>query len=296
MSNLPIHWGDKVHYISESISPLVMGIDPDINDIPDIFKNNADSAALWLLEYVDFLLTIANGHVGFIKFQSAFFEACGTEGIQVLAVCIKKARKYGYGIILDAKRGDISSTSKAYAQAYLTPCHAGGLSDLEVDCITINPFLGPESLEPFINCSRNYGKGLFILAKTSNPGSAWLQDKKIDGYRVSDRTAEVINIWAQETINETGLSAIGAVVGITHPKDGKRLRNIMPNSVILAPGLGAQGGNTREIGAMQREDGTGLIISASRGITKVEEHPKSKEHYEKLVLNHLISYKSLLQQ
>ncbi|MDX9690588.1 MAG: orotidine-5'-phosphate decarboxylase [Alphaproteobacteria bacterium] len=231
------HWADFVSDKVKARSDLVLGIDPLLSDIPDFLKTGGRSVTDVLRAYVMFLLETTADQVGFIKYQSAFFEAHGAAGVGVLAESIAEAKRHGHGVILDAKRGDVGGTAEAYARAYLTPASAGGSSDLEVDCLTINPFLGPETLEPFVACAKTYGKGLFMLVKTSNPGAGWLQDREIGDTRVSDRIAQLVAEWAEETIGACGLSSIGAVVGATYPEDGRRLRKIMPDSIFLAPVL-----------------------------------------------------------
>ncbi len=215
------HWGDLVAERTEHYGGLVIGVDPVFEDMPNCFRERFDDYGDCLTAYVDFLIESSKQKVGFVKFQSAFFEVFGMPGLRALANGIKLAKGSGMGVILDAKRGDIGSTAAAYARAYLTPGDAGGLSGLEADCLTVNPFLGPDTLEPFVDCSRRFGKGLFILTKTSNPGSGWLQDKHIDGEPVSDRIARLINGWAEETLGASGLGAVGAVVGATFPADGR---------------------------------------------------------------------------
>lgn len=289
------HWGNFVRAQVHMFGELVVGIDPVLEDMPLCFEQKNERPSGWLDSYVEFVLDTISGEVGFVKFQSAFFEACGAEGVRALADGISKAKSLGLGVILDAKRGDIDSTSAAYGRAYLTPRSAGGNSDLEVDCMTINPFLGPETLEPFVNCARMYGKGLFILAKTSNPGAIWLQDKIIDGKRVSDRIAEQIASWAEETVGDSGLSTIGAVVGATFPEDGRRLRTLMPNSIFLAPGVGAQGGSLDSIHALRRQDGSGILVPVSRGITKVPDRDLSESAYAELIRNRIAHYRKTLE-
>jgi len=175
------HWGDFVAEKIKMHGELVLGIDPVFEDIPVVFKYPEKSPAEVLADYVSFLLDILSDQIGLVKFQSAFFEAFGADGIKILANGIYSAKQKGIGVILDAKRGDIGSTAAAYANSYLTPKNAGSNSNLEVDCLTVNPFLGPDTLTPFVECSIKYGKGLFILVKTSNPGAGWLQDKVIEG-------------------------------------------------------------------------------------------------------------------
>ncbi|WP_199775074.1 orotidine-5'-phosphate decarboxylase [Sphingopyxis sp. MG] len=197
-----MHWGDTVKSKIETVGSLVLGIDPAPDHAP---LSLCDRSDLFLERYVTALLDGAEGKVGFVKFQSAHFEAFGSDGVASLARCIAIARERRMAVILDAKRGDIGSTADAYARAYLVP----GGSDLEVDCLTVNPFLGPETLEPFVNCARDYGKGLFILVKTSNPGSGWLQDQSVDGAPVSERVAETVAEWADETLGDCGIGAVG---------------------------------------------------------------------------------------
>ena len=218
-----MHWGDTVKSGIEAIGSLVLGIDPAPGHAPHSLANEPDR---FLERYTTTLLDGAEGKLGFVKFQSAHFEAFGSGGIASLARCIAIARERKFAVILDAKRGDIGSTAEAYARAYLVP----GGSDLEVDCLTINPFLGPETLEPFVDCARDYGKGLFVLVKTSNPGSGWLQDQAIDGVSVSGHVARIVAAWADETLGDHGVGAVGAVVGATYPSQAEQLRAAMPRS------------------------------------------------------------------
>lgn len=290
------HWGDFVAEKTKTHGEFVLGIDPIFEDIPTVFKNPGKSPTEVLADYVSFLLTITWDQIGFIKFQSAFFESFGADGIKVLARGISTSRQKGIGVILDAKRGDIGSTSAAYAKTYLTPQNAGSNSDLEVDCLTVNPFLGPETLTPFVECSLKYGKGLFILVKTSNPGSGWLQDKEIEGIKISDRIAMLVAELATETIGTSGLSCVGAVVGATYPEDSKRLRGIMINSIILAPGIGPQGGKQEDIQALRRQGLSGVLVPVSRGITKVDDLAITKDNYAGLLKNRIYSYKKSLER
>lgn len=278
-----MHWGDFVAEKTRSHGEFVLGIDPVYGDIPVVFKKDAVSETEAVRTYVQFLLDTIYDQIGFVKFQSAFFEAFGSKGVEVLARCIAYGKKKGLGIILDAKRGDIGSTASAYADAYLRPKDAGSLSDLEVDCMTINPFLGPETLEPFVDCARKYGKGLFVLVKTSNPGAGWLQDKLIDGACVSDRVAKLVYDWAAETKGSFGLSSVGAVIGATFPEDGKRLRKLMPDSIMLAPGLGAQNGKPEDISVLRRPDISGVLVPVSRGVTKTDNLAISLDAYATLI-------------
>lgn len=211
----------------------------------------------------------------------------GSAGVASLARSIASARELGFAIILDAKRGDIGSTAEAYARAYLEP----GASDLEVDCLTINPFLGPETLEPFVQRARDFGKGLFVLVKTSNPGSGWLQDQQIGDESVSARIADLVAGWAEETRGASGVGAVGAVVGATYPAQGQALRRLLPRSVLLAPGLGEQGGDPAAITALATPSAP-VLISASRGIAAVEDRGIPLEDYKALVRERIAAFQA----
>jgi len=281
------HWGDLVARITVEVGELVLGVDPVAARVPYVFKPHADDTD-WLDDYVDTLLSAATGYAGIVKFQSAFFEAFGSSGVVALSRAIRRARSMGFAVILDAKRGDIGATAAAYATAYLTPASKGG-TDLEVDCITVNPFLGPDSLEPFVDCSRDYGKGLFVQVKNSNPGSGWLQDQMIGEECVSDRVGRLVDEWADQTRGTSGLGNVGAVVGVTYPHDGARLRMVMPNAVFLAPGFGTQGGRAEDVNLMRRASGNGVLLPVSRSVCDValEDRDIAAEDYHDLVQRRL---------
>jgi orotidine-5'-phosphate decarboxylase len=226
-------WIELVERNVAKFGDLVAGIDPSPPDIPEFFGHDGP----WIGRFVDFMIEAIEGRVGFVKFQSAYFEACGLVGLAALAAGIKKARAVGIGVILDAKRGDIGATASAYARAYLTPASAGGSGDFEADCLTVNPLMGPDTLEPFIECANRFGKGLFVLCRTSNPGAGWLQDKMTGNRLVSDRLADLIAAMGADANSDSRLNAVGAVVGATVPHEGRRLRQLLPRSIILAPGL-----------------------------------------------------------
>lgn len=281
-----MHWGDSVKTKVEIVGPLVLGIDPSPDHAPIALMSDPSR---FLERYASKLLDGAEGKVAFIKFQSAYFEAWGSAGIASLAKCIASARERGFAVILDAKRGDIGSTADAYARAYLDPRG----SDLEVDCLTVNPFLGPETLEPFVARARHHGKGLFVLVKTSNTDSGWLQDQCIEGLSVSERLARVAAMWADQTVGDHGVAAVGAVVGATYPEQGQRLRKLMPQSVFLAPGLGTQGGNPAAISAVATPTGP-VLVSASRGVAAVEDRSISLPTYVELIRDRLDRFREAL--
>jgi orotidine-5'-phosphate decarboxylase len=280
-----MHWGDLVSAKVAAHGQLVLGIDPAPEHAPSALSAGPSP---FLRRYAELLMNAAHGLVGFVKFQSAFFEAFGSEGVAELARAIAVAKELDYAVILDAKRGDIGSTAEAYAQAYLSPAHAGG-TDLEVDCLTVNPFLGPETMEPFVARARDFGKGLFVLVKTSNPDSGWLQDQRLNGGSVSDLVAQLVAGWAEATMGTSGVGAVGAVVGATYPGQASRLRRLMPRSTFLAPGLGAQGGDASALSSLATKTGP-VLVSASRGIASVEDPDMPIETYKALVRNRIVAY------
>lgn len=281
-----MHWGDTVKTGVKTLGPLVLGIDPLPDHAPDTLMGDLSR---FLERYTSALLDGAEGKVAFVKFQSAYFEAWGSSGIASLATCIANARERGFAVILDAKRGDIGSTASAYARAYLEPRG----SDLEVDCLTINPFLGPETMEPFVDCARHHGKGLFVLVKTSNTDSGWLQDQSTDRSSVSERVAEVVARWADPTLGDHGVAAVGAVVGATYPEQSRLLRDAMPRSVFLAPGLGAQGGDAAAISALATPTAP-VLVSASRGIAAVKDRTISLATYVEIIRDRLDQFREAL--
>lgn len=285
------NWADVVVDGVQRHGSLVIGIDPVPEDIPDCFKAGKSDSVQCLQDYSAFLIETISPYVSFIKPQSAFFEAFGTAGVDALARTMTYARQKGLRIILDAKRGDISSTAAAYARAYLTP-DAG--SDLEADCLTVNPFLGTDTVEIFVERAKKYGKGLFILVKTSNPGGEWIQDLAVAGKTVSERIAMQIEQWSQDCIGSSGLSPIGAVVGATFPEQGLRLRDLMPHSIFLLPGIGAQGGEAGAVNALRRGQEASVLVPISRGITKVDKLSVALGDYRQTIVERIKSFQAVL--
>lgn len=284
-------WVELVERNVARFGDLVVGIDPALSDIPEFFGDGGDGA--WIGRFVNFVIETIEGHAGFVKFQSAYFEACGLTGLMALSAGIKQARAAGIGVILDAKRGDIGATAAAYARAYLTPASAGGNSDFEADCLTVNPLMGPDTLEPFVDCAHRFGKGLFVLCRTSNPGAGWLQDRMTGNRFVSDRLAELI-AGMRAGAGPSGLNAIGAVVGATVPHEGRRLRQLLPHSIILAPGLGAQGADPSAIHSLRGNIPGDLLIPVSRGVTRVQDRGLSAEAYRQLVVERIGALKATI--
>jgi len=198
-------------------------------------------------------------HIAAIKPQLAFFEARGLDGMGALVEVLKFARTLDLVTIADAKRGDVGITSAAYAEAFL------GDGDFACDAVTINPYLGSDALAPFVARVRA-GRGLFVLVKTSNPSSGEFQDLDAPQRPLWEAVAERVHGWGSDFVGADGLSPVGAVVGATYPEHARRARELMPDSVILVPGYGAQGGSAEDSTITARADGLGAIVSASRSL------------------------------
>jgi orotidine-5'-phosphate decarboxylase len=284
-------WTEIVEANVLSHGEMVVGIDPYLPDVPAAFERE-NGGIDWLPRYLDFVLDATIGKVGFIKFQSAFFEAYGLAGLSALSSAMTRARAAGMGVILDAKRGDIGSTAAAYARAYLTPASAGGSGDFEADCLTVNPMMGPDTLVPFVDCVRSYGKGLLVLCRTSNPGARWLQDRLTGNRLVSDRLADLITTTGRDCAQSSHLSPVGAVIGATVPDEGRRLRQFLPNAIILAPGLGAQGGDPAALNALRGSRPGDLLVPVSRGLLRAEDRAISLDAYRLLIRSRLEQFRA----
>jgi orotidine-5'-phosphate decarboxylase len=249
-------------------SHVIVGFDPSYDLLPPELREEYDGREYHTLEerkaasFEDFLgrmlEALADTVVG-VKLQLAYFEALGAVGYQVYEGLVRRAREAGLLVIADAKRGDIGSTAQAYADAHL------GL--VGADAMTVNPWFGSDGVEPFLVYAREEGKGLFVLVKTSNPSSAELQDVvTLDGSHMYERVAELVQRWGADTHGERGYSAVGAVVGGTHPQQAKRLREMLPDVPFLVPGYGAQGAAPEELKSVFDAQGTGAVVNSARAI------------------------------
>jgi orotidine-5'-phosphate decarboxylase len=209
-----------------------------------------------------------------VKLQVACFERLGAAGWSVLADTVALARDHGLLVIADAKRGDVDVTATAYAQAFLgeTPSPFGAIAGLGVDAMTVNPFLGRDSLEPFVTTARAHSRGLFVLVRTSNPGAADVQERALaDGVAVSEHIADLVAEIGAGGVGSMALSDVGAVVGATAPERLAALRERMPHAAFLLPGVGAQGGTVEELAPAFAPGPAGGLIAASRGIVAAHE-------------------------
>ena len=266
-----------IENIIEKKNPVVVGLDPDLCKIPFCykhsnleFKNPMELVSQILYNYNKDVIDVIYDLVPAVKPQIAFYEKYGYYGIKAFEETVKYAKSKGLVVIEDGKRNDIGNTALAYAEGHLGTVEImNGMKvpSIDVDFLTVSPFLGSDSLMPFIKTSINNNKGVFILVKTSNASSSEIQDIKNDeGQTVSEMLAETISKYASDFKGKYNYSSIGAVVGATFPEDAKRLRELMPNSFFLVPGYGAQGGNVEDILPSFNTTGLGAIVNSSRGI------------------------------
>ena len=249
-------------------SPCVVGLDPRIDLMPDFVKSgrgalSRETICSIISDFHELVLEAIADLVPAVKPQLAFFEQYGLGGMEAFENTVNAARERGLLVIADGKRNDISSTAEAYANAFLTD------TAFYSDSMTVTPYLGRDSLEPFVKACAKHDKGMFVVLKTSNPGSRDFQDQALEssGRPLYESIAAIIDDLGQSLIGESGYSSIGAVVGATFPEDGRRLRALMPRAIILVPGYGAQGGSAQSAAACFDENGLGALVSSSRGIT-----------------------------
>lgn len=264
--------------IKEKNSCVVAGLDPRIDYVPEYIRQkafekhgvNLKGASSAILEFNKRIIDSLSDIIPAVKLQSAYYEMYGITGVKVFFETCKYAKARGLQVIADAKRNDIGATARAYSSAFIgrTAVEGGVVcSALDADAVTVNPYLGIDGIEPFIEDCRNYDKGIFILVKTSNKSSGDFQDiETSDGKKLFEKVAERVNEWGQALSGKNGYSVVGAVVGATYPEQAKSLRKIMKNTIILVPGYGAQGGTAKDAVNSFNEDGTGAIVNASRSI------------------------------
>lgn len=265
-----------VQKIKEKGNPSVAGLDPKIEYVPEYIRKKAyaeygqnlkgATEAIW--EFNKGLIDALYDVVPAVKPQSAFYEMYGLYGEEVMHRTISYAKEKGLYIILDVKRNDIGSTAEAYSKAYLGKVDIDGVEcePCLVDCVTVNPYLGTDGIQPFVNDCKTFDKAIFALVKTSNPSSGELQDLLVGDEHIYEKVAQCVNKWNEETIGKSGYGAVGAVVGATYPEQAKVLRKLMPKSYFLVPGYGAQGGGAEGVKPCFNEDGLGAIVNSSRGI------------------------------
>jgi orotidine-5'-phosphate decarboxylase len=262
--------------IIEKKSPIVVGLDPRLEQLPEEIINKYEAAGCSaydlvknsLIEFNKGIIDSVKDLVPAIKPQVAFYEQYGLAGMEAYAETCRYGKEAGLYIIADVKRGDIGSTSKAYSLGHLGKVHYKNekLNDFEADSVTVNPYLGDDCLGEFVDEIKAYDKGMFVLVKTSNKSSDQLQNLKVGSQTIYEVVGNLVNEWSQKTIGDKGYSPVGAVVGATYPSEMDTLRKVMPNSYFLVPGYGAQGGGGKDVVNAFNSDGLGAIVNSSRGI------------------------------
>ena len=247
--------------VDEKRSCVVVGLDPRPDALPPDLRTaaagSADAVAEAVLAFNQAVIRAVAPHAVAVKPQSAFYEALGWQGVRTYAETIRLAHEHRLLVIADVKRSDIGSTAEAYAQAHLDTFGA--------DAVTVNPYLGSDGIAPFLKRTPE-GKGVFVLVKTSNPSSRELQDLDLGGAPLYEKVAALVEQWGENSVGESGYSAVGAVVGATFPGAVVQLRRLMPHAMFLVPGYGAQGGTAKDCRPCFDHCGHGAVVNSSRGI------------------------------
>ena len=269
------HFADRLaHAIRQTGNPVCVGLDPRWESLPAPIRERAQAGPGSPAEqrargYEEFCLRIIDaiaGMVPIIKPQVAFFEECGPAGMAVLWRVMRAARQAGLLVIADAKRGDIGTTAEAYAQAYLGDSGTGP-GQGGVDALTINPYMGRDTLVPFLETARAGGCGVYILVRTSNPGAGTFQDlTDTTGRKLFQQVAALVEELALADLGSCGLGSAGAVVGATYPRELAELRQAMPHVPLLIPGYGTQGAGAADVAPAFGPQGIGAVVNSSRGI------------------------------
>ena len=278
-----------IQKITEKNAPIVVGLDPMLNYVPEYIQEEAfeeygktlEGAAEAIWQFNKGIVDATYDLIPAVKPQIAMYEQFGLPGMIAFKKTVDYCKEKGLVVIGDIKRGDIGSTSTAYAVGHLGKVMVGGTAyaGFDEDFVTVNPYLGSDGVNPFIDVCKEEKKGLFILVKTSNPSSGEFQDQMIDGRPLYELVGEKVAQWGEDCMGDE-YSYIGAVVGATYPEMGKVLRKVMPKSYILVPGYGAQGGKGKDLVHFFNEDGLGAIVNSSRGIIAAYKQEKYANYGE----------------
>ena len=259
--------------IKEMNNPTVIGLDPRYDIIPNCIKSkytqDLEGAGKAIIEFNKALIDASFDIIPAVKPQIAFYEMFGIPGMVAFEETCKYAKEKGMIVIADMKRGDIGTTAQAYSNAAIGKTKIGELnhSIFDVEFVTVNPYLGTDGVLPFVEDCKEYGKGIFILVKTSNKSSGEIQDLVTeDGEKIYVKVAKLVNEWGKDLVGKYGYSSISSVVGATYPEQLKELREVMPHSYFLIPGYGAQGGKADDIALGFDKNGLGGIVNASRSL------------------------------
>lgn len=282
-----------IERIQKTGAPIVVGLDPTMKFVPDHIKKAAfeekgetlegAAEAIWLFNKA--IVDKTYDLIPAVKPQIAMYEQFGIPGLVTFQKTVDYCKEKGLVVIGDVKRGDIGSTSAAYATAHLGRVQVGGslCAGFDEDFVTVNPYLGSDGVQPFIDVCKEEKKGIFILVKTSNPSSGEFQDRLVQtgvteitfsGRPLYEVVGEQVAAWSEQFMGEKGYSYIGAVVGATYPEQGRVLRKVMPKSFILVPGYGAQGGTGKDLIHFFDENRLGAIVNSSRGIIAAYQNEK----------------------
>ncbi len=275
-----------VEQIKKKNAPIVVGLDPMLNYVPehiqkkafDEFGETLEGAAEAIWQFNKGIVDATYDLIPAVKPQIAMYEQFGLPGMEAFKKTVDYCKSKGLVVIGDIKRGDIGSTSTAYAVGHLGKVQVGSKSyyGFDEDFVTVNPYLGSDGVNPFIDVCKEEKKGIFVLVKTSNPSSGEFQDQKVDGKPLYEIVGEKVAEWGAQCMGDD-YSYVGCVVGATYPEMGKVLRKIMPKTYILVPGYGAQGGTAKDLLPYFNEDGLGAIVNSSRGIIAAYKQDAYKE-------------------
>lgn len=256
-------------------APVVVGLDPMLSYVPehiqkkafDEFGETLEGAAEAIWQFNKEIIDKTYDLIPAVKPQIAMYEQFGIPGLAAFKKTVDYAKSKDIVVIGDIKRGDIGSTSAAYAVGHVGKVQVGSKTyvPFDEDFVTVNPYLGTDGVKPFVDVCKETGKGIFVLVKTSNPSSGEFQDRLVDGRPLYELVGEKVAEWGESHMGDS-YSYVGAVVGATYPEMGKVLRKIMPKTYILVPGYGAQGGKAADLAPYFNEDGLGAIVNSSRGI------------------------------
>jgi orotidine-5'-phosphate decarboxylase len=268
------HFADRLAAAVRSKgNPVCVGLDPRWESLPRELRDRHDDGTLAGVarafeEFCNRVIDVVAPLVPVVKPQSAFFEACGPEGLAALQKVLQRARQRGLLTILDGKRNDIAATATAYADAAFGGVTVDGRRHpvWDADALTVNPYLGRDAVEPFLQSARRSGCGVFVLVRTSNPGARQFQNLDCAGKPLYVHVADAVGKWARENLGRCGFGDVGAVVGATYPEEMASLRKLIPEVLFLVPGFGAQGGTAADTAGAFRPDGLGAVVNSSRGI------------------------------
>lgn len=268
--------------VRRTAAPVVVGLDPRLDNLPPGLvpsEKTPQAVASAFERFCREVIDVVTEYVPAVKPQTAFFEQWGPSGMQALANLIAYAHQKGLLVIVDGKRNDIGSTAAAYAAGWLGP---GGSSPWGADALTVNPYLGEDALEPFIQTAQARGAGLFVLVKTSNPGSRQFQELLAHGAPMYQYVGRWVEDWASRTLGQYAYGLLGAVVGATYPAQLAELRALMPHVWFLVPGYGAQGATASDVAGAFDPEGLGALIVNARGILFAYQHSPYRERFGQL--------------